>query len=122
MVSDPSGKVTRSTTLLIVSISLATFMSSLDGTIVNIALPTISESFNVSSSAVSWVSTIYLLVMSGCVLIFGKVSDVIGFKKVFLTGFMIFTLGSFFCGFLPDRSTPFGSSSARGRSRESGGP
>ncbi len=102
MVSDPSGKVTRSTTLLIVSISLATFMSSLDGTIVNIALPTISESFNVSSSAVSWVSTIYLLVMSGCVLIFGKVSDVIGFKKVFLTGFMIFTLGSFFCGFLPD--------------------
>jgi EmrB/QacA subfamily drug resistance transporter len=102
MASDRSGKITGSLTLLIVSISLATFMSSLDGTIVNIALPTISESFNVSSSTVSWVSTIYLLVMSGCVLIFGKVSDVIGFKKVFLTGFIIFTLGSFFCGFLPD--------------------
>ena len=39
--------------LLIVSISLATFMSGLDGTIVNIALPTISESFNLSSSTVS---------------------------------------------------------------------
>lgn len=88
--------------LLIISISLATFMSALDGTIVNIALPTISQVFNVTTSSVSWVSTIYLLVMAGCVLIFGKVSDVIGFKKVFLSGFLIFTLGSFSCGLLPD--------------------
>lgn len=88
--------------LLILSISLATFMASLDGTIVNIALPTISAAFNISSSAVSWVSTAYLLVMAGCVLIFGKISDVIGFKKIFLSGFVIFTLGSFFCGFLPE--------------------
>jgi len=89
-------------TLLIISISLATFMSALDGTIVNIALPTISSSFDIPASTVSWVSTIYLLVMAGCVLIFGKISDVIGFKKVFLTGFLIFTVGSFSCGFIPD--------------------
>ncbi|MEI6293305.1 MAG: MFS transporter [Methanomicrobiales archaeon] len=88
--------------LLIISISLATFMSALDGTIVNIALPTISQAFNVTTSTVSWVSTIYLLVMAGCVLIFGKISDVIGFKKVFLAGFLIFTIGSFSCGLLPD--------------------
>ena len=87
--------------LLILSISLAAFMSALDATIVNIALPTISESFGISSSAVSWVATAYLLVMAGCVPIFGKVSDVIGFKRVFLWGFVIFTIGSFFCGFLP---------------------
>jgi EmrB/QacA subfamily drug resistance transporter len=93
--------------LLILSISLAIFMSALDGTIVNIALPTISESFGVSSSAVSWVATAYLLVMAGCVLIFGKVSDVIGFKKVFLSGFVIFTLGSFACGFLPEHLHSF---------------
>ena len=88
--------------LLIFSISLAMFMTALDGTIVNIALPTISESFHVSSSAVSWVATSYLLVMAGCALVFGKISDVIGFKKVFLSGFIIFTTGSFMCGFLPD--------------------
>lgn len=88
--------------LLIISIALATFMASLDGTIVNIALPTISASFDISSSTVSWVSTAYLLVMAGCVLIFGKISDIIGFKKIFLAGFMIFTTGSFFCGFLPE--------------------
>ncbi|TAJ44963.1 MFS transporter [Methanofollis fontis] len=88
--------------LLIISISLATFMSSLDGTIVNIALPTISEYFDVSTSAVSWVATAYLLVMAGCVLIFGKISDFIGFKRIFLSGFVVFTVGSFACGFLPE--------------------
>src|SRR5208337_2690970 len=84
--------------LLILSISLAMFMAGLDGTIVNIALPTISEAFQVSSSTVSWVATAYLLVMAGCVLVFGKISDMIGFRKVFLAGFAIFTLGSFACG------------------------
>ncbi|MDD1681011.1 MAG: DHA2 family efflux MFS transporter permease subunit [Methanoregula sp.] len=88
--------------LLIFSISLAIFMSSLDGTIVNIALPAISESFKVSATAVSWVATSYLLVLVGCVLVFGKIADVIGFKRIFLAGFTIFTLGSLFCGTLPE--------------------
>lgn len=92
---------------ILLSISLATFMASLDGTIVNIALPAISESFSLSSGMVSWVATIYLLVMAGCVLIFGKISDFIGFKKVFLTGFVIFTIGSFTCGILPGLTGSF---------------
>jgi EmrB/QacA subfamily drug resistance transporter len=93
--------------LLIISISLAAFMSALDGTIVNIALPTISTDFNISTTTVSWVATIYLLVMAGCVLIFGKLSDRIGFKKVFISGFFIFTVGSFSCGLLPDLLSSF---------------
>jgi EmrB/QacA subfamily drug resistance transporter len=88
--------------LLILSISIATFMASLDGTIVNIALPAISESFQISTTTVSWVATSYLLVLVGCVLVFGKISDMIGFKRIFLTGFAVFTLGSFFCGVLPE--------------------
>lgn len=97
-----NGKAEAGFGLLVLSISLATFMSGLDGTIVNIALPTISEAFHVSSSTVSWVATAYLLVMAGCVLVFGKISDIIGFKKVFLSGFVIFTVGSIACGLLPD--------------------
>jgi drug resistance transporter, EmrB/QacA subfamily len=97
-----TGSARSGYTLLILSISLATFMAALDGTIVNIALPTISEAFNVSTTTVSWVATAYLLVMAGCVLVFGKVSDIIGFKRVFLVGFVIFTLGSLSCGLLPD--------------------
>ncbi|MDV0444358.1 DHA2 family efflux MFS transporter permease subunit [Methanorbis rubei] len=87
--------------LLIFVVALAAFMSALDGTIVNIAIPTISEIFNLSASSVSWVATIYLLVMAGCILICGKVADVVGFKKIFLAGFAIFTIGSFACGFFP---------------------
>jgi MFS family permease len=92
----------KSLTLLLLSISLATFMASLDSTIVNIAPPSISETFNVSTTTVSWVSISYLLVMVGCLLVFGKISDVIGYKKIFLSGFAIFTLGSSACGFLPE--------------------
>jgi len=97
----------ESYTLLIFSISLAMFMGSLDGTIVNIALPAIAESFNISTTTVSWVSSAYLLVMAGCVLVFGKISDIIGFKKVFLAGFTIFTLGSLCCAVLPDMTGSF---------------
>ncbi|MBP2133493.1 EmrB/QacA subfamily drug resistance transporter [Methanomicrobium sp. W14] len=102
MVSSAGKTKNENYGLLILAISLATFMSAIDATIVNIALPTISESFNISSSSVSWVATAYLLVMAGCVLIFGKISDIIGFKKVFLAGFLVFTTGSFACGFIPD--------------------
>jgi len=100
-VSQESGHK-KSYVLFLVSISLAIFMASLDGTIVNIALPTISESFDISTSTVSWVATAYLIAMAGCVIIFGKISDLIGFKRIFITGFAIFTVGSFMCGSLPD--------------------
>ncbi|MDR0980758.1 MAG: MFS transporter [Methanocalculaceae archaeon] len=97
-----AGKAAAGVGLLIFVVALAAFMSALDGTIVNIAIPTISEIFDLSASSVSWVATIYLLVMAGCILICGKVADVIGFKKVFLAGFAIFTIGSFACGFFPE--------------------
>ncbi len=109
MKNSPENSSGKGYGLLILAISLAIFMSSIDGTIVNIALPTISESFDISTSTVSWVATAYLLVMAGCVLIFGKISDIIGFKRIFLSGFVVFTVGSFACGFLPDLLNSFAS-------------
>ncbi|MDO5844054.1 MAG: DHA2 family efflux MFS transporter permease subunit [Methanocorpusculum sp.] len=94
--------------LILVSASLAVFMSSLDGTIVNIALPVISDYFDLSTSSVEWVSTIYLLVMAGALLIIGKITDIIGLKKIFITGFVLFTFGSFACGFFPEQLNSFG--------------
>ena len=88
-------------TLLIVSISLANFIAAFDATIVSVANPTISKLFNILPGTVSSILTVYVLVMAGLVLIFGGISDIIGYKKLFLSGFGIFTLGSFFCGFLP---------------------
>lgn len=87
--------------LIVIAATLATFMSALDGTIVNIALPTISSDFGLTTSTVSWVSTIYLLVSAGSLFLMGKLINVAGYKKIFLLGFLLFTIGSFACGFLP---------------------
>lgn len=87
--------------LLLFAISIASFMSALDSSIVNIALPTISLSFDVSTGLVSWVSTMYLLVLTSCLMIFGKLADRIGFRRIFLGGFLVFSLGSLFCALSP---------------------
>lgn len=97
----PAALPRHNYTLLIVSIALANFMAAFDSTIVTIALPTIATIFSLPATMASWVITVYVLIMAGCVLIFGKLSDTIGYKKVFLSGFFIFTVASFACGFLP---------------------
>ncbi|MGA2162128.1 MAG: MFS transporter [Methanoregula sp.] len=80
-------------------LALSSFMASLDATIVNISLPTIAESFHVSINTVSWVAMSYLLVLSGFLLVFGKLGDMKGFRKIFLAGFSLFTFGSLLCGY-----------------------
>jgi EmrB/QacA subfamily drug resistance transporter len=87
--------------LIVFIISLAAFMGSLDITIVNISLPTISRYFDVSTGVVSWVVMVYLLVLSSFLLAFGKLADIKGYKKVFITGFVLFITGSFLCGIAP---------------------
>lgn len=94
-------------TLLIVSIALANFMAAFDATIVTIALPTIAKVFSLPVSMTGWVITVYVLVMAAFVLVFGKLSDRIGYRKVFLYGFVIFTVASFACGFIPEFSSSF---------------
>lgn len=73
-------------------------MATLDSSIVNISLPTISKSFNVSSGKVAQVVISYLFFLSGTMLIFGKLTDRIGQNKIFLYGYVIFTISSLFCG------------------------
>jgi MFS family permease len=73
-------------------------MSALDSSVVNIAIPIIRENLNVSLGAVEWVVTAYLMVVSSVLLFFGRLSDIYGHKKLYLTGFAVFTLGSLLCG------------------------
>jgi len=87
--------------LTIFTIALAAFMGSLDVTIVNISLPTISRYFDVGTRMVSWIVLAYLLVMSSFLLAFGKIGDLKGFKRVFLAGFAVFVAGSFLCAVAP---------------------
>ena len=79
-------------------VAFAPFIGTIDATIVNIALPTISREFAVSLGTVSWVIIGYMLVMSSFILIFGKMGDMWGFKRFFILGFIVFIAGSFLCG------------------------
>ncbi|MBP8981277.1 MAG: MFS transporter, partial [Syntrophobacterales bacterium] len=76
---------------IVFSVALAVFMVRLDSYVVNISLPTMARYFRVGTGEVSWVILSYLLVMTGSTLIFGKLVDRLGLKKVFLGGYVLFT-------------------------------
>ena len=83
------------------NIWIGAFMSAIDASIVNISLPTIVRSLNTDLTAVAWVVMAYLIVITGCLLVMGRLSDLFGQKQIYLLGFLAFTLGSAFCGFSP---------------------
>ena len=84
--------------LILLTVSIAIFMATLDGSIVSIAMPVISKSFSVNIGAVQWILTSYLLTISSLLLIWGKLSDLYGRKYFFAAGIVVFTIGSLLCG------------------------
>lgn len=81
--------------LIIVCIGI--FMSTLDGSILNIANPTIAKDFTVSMKQVQWVVTAYMLVITASLLFFGRLGDRLGGHTIYSYGFLIFAVGSFLC-------------------------
>src|SRR5665213_1707238 len=77
---------------------MGSFMSMLDSTIVNIALPTLLRTFKTSLSNVQWVSTSYLLALAVVVPLTRLVADRFGTKRVWLISVTLFTIGSLLCG------------------------
>lgn len=89
---------------VLLAIGLGTFMTALDTSVVNTILPVISAEFGSAASAggqvaqVEWVVTIYLLILSGLLLLFGRLGDLRGHKAIYLLGFVIFVGASALCG------------------------
>ena len=80
-------------------VALGTFMTTLDASIVNISLPSIARTFHTPiGGAVEWVIIAYLVVIAATLLTFGRLSDLVGRKPVWMAGLAIFTLGSICCG------------------------
>jgi len=82
---------------VLIVICVGIFMSTLDGSILNIANPTIARSMSVSMQQVQWVVTAYMLVITATLLFFGKLGDQKGSSKIYTYGFLVFTIGSFLC-------------------------
>jgi EmrB/QacA subfamily drug resistance transporter len=84
--------------LILTAVMLGTFMSPLDGSIVNTVLPSITTSFSTEISIVQWVPTVYLLTICSLILLYGRLGDIVGHKRVFLYGIAGFTITSILCG------------------------
>jgi EmrB/QacA subfamily drug resistance transporter len=76
-------------------------MATLDSSMVNIALPTITLDYKVSLSESQWTITGYLLSMTGLFIFFGKISEYTGKVRLFIIGWALFTVSSLACGFAP---------------------
>jgi EmrB/QacA subfamily drug resistance transporter len=69
----------------------------LDATIVNVALPSIQEDLGFSQSNLAWVVNAYLIAFGGLLLLAGRVGDLVGQRRVFLLGLVVFTVASLLC-------------------------
>src|SRR4029079_4701132 len=80
------------------AVSIGLFMIMLDNTIVNVALPTIQSSLHLDISELEWVVTGYALTFGSCMLTGGKLADLLGRRRIFVIGLVIFTASSLACG------------------------
>jgi EmrB/QacA subfamily drug resistance transporter len=76
----------------------AFFMTVLDVSIVNVALPSIGRSLHFSASSLQWVLTAYAITFGGFLLLCGRAGDLLGRRRVLLVGIAVFTIASLFCG------------------------
>ena len=84
--------------VVLVLICVAQFMVILDATIVNVALPSIQQDLDLSESNLQWIVNAYALVFGGFLLLGGRAGDLLGRKRVFLVGLVIFTAASLLDG------------------------
>jgi EmrB/QacA subfamily drug resistance transporter len=83
---------------------LGQLMMVLDATIVNVALPSIQHDLHFSQGNLTWVIDAYLITFGGFLLLAGRMGDLVGRKKVFLSGLVLFTAASIFCGLATSQS------------------
>src|SRR5213082_2954501 len=79
-------------------VATAFFMTILDVSIVNVALPSIAKDLNFSQENLQWVITAYAIAFGGFLLLGGRAADLLGRRRVFIVGVALFTLASLVCG------------------------
>ncbi len=94
--SSPSDDRGRWIALYVLCVGM--LMIILDVTVVNVALPSIQDDLGFSQSNLAWVVNGYLIAFGGLLLLAGRIGDLIGRKRVFMSGLVVFTLASLACG------------------------
>src|SRR5688500_14769785 len=86
---------------VMLAIAMGIFLGTIDGSIVNVALPTLVRDLDTTFPIVQWVVLAYLLTLATLVLSIGRLGDIVGKKAIYASGFAVFTLGSVLCGVAP---------------------
>ncbi|HEY4348518.1 MAG TPA: MFS transporter [Gaiellaceae bacterium] len=95
-------------------ICAAFFMTILDVSIVNVALPTIGDKLHFSQENLQWVVTAYAITFGGFLLLGGRAADLFGRRRIFLVGVVVFTAASFACGLASNESVLIASRAVQG--------
>jgi len=90
---------------VLVIVSLSSFLTPFSGSSFNLALPSIAAEYSLDAISMSWASLAYLLASAMFLIPFGRLADMYGRKKVFLTGIILFTASSTLLGLFPSSST-----------------
>src|SRR5262245_8084189 len=88
----------------LVALCFGVLLIVLDSTIVNVALPSIREDLRFTSTSLVWVVNAYITTLGGFVLLSGRLGDILGQRRVFLAGILLFTVASLACGLAQTRS------------------
>ena len=83
------------------AVLIGNIIGPIDGSMINVVLPTLSDAFSVPMSVVQWVPIVNLTVVSATMLLFGKIGDAVSYRKPFLWGLWLFCAASFMAGFAP---------------------
>jgi len=87
--------------LIMATVGTGVFLATVDGSIINVSLPTLVRVLNTEFAVVQWVVLAYLLTITCTMAGIGRLGDMLGKKTIYMIGFIIFTLGSALCGLSP---------------------
>src|SRR5712691_10841818 len=104
----------RNRWLALIVLCLGTLMIVLDTTIVNVALPSIRADLHFSQTSLAWVVNAYLLTFGGFLLLGGRLGDLFGHRRLFLSGITLFTLASLACGLANSQGLLVGARAVQG--------
>lgn len=102
--SSPSGQsasATKQRYRILAAVMLGGIMGPIDASIVNVILPTIAGFFGATIATAQWVPLLYLLTISSLLLFYGRLGDIMGYKRVYLAGLFCFVVTSGLCGLAP---------------------
>lgn len=86
---------------VMLAVSMGVLLATIDGSIVNVALPRLVTEFDTSFAVIQWVVLAYLLTLAASTLGVGRAGDVLGKKQIYVVGFAVFTVASVLCGLAP---------------------